>query len=251
MLRLAGRRAVVTGGARGIGRAIAIGFANEGAIVAVLDVQPTSVGQGLVAEIESTTGSGNGFYFLADVSREEEVAASMVAVEEALGQVDILVNNAGVVSEHEVATMPTQEWDRIMAVNLRAPFLCTRAVLPGMIRQGSGRIINVASQLGQIGGETMAHYSASKAGLIGFTKALAREVSHRNILVNAIAPGPIQTDMLAGESPEWVSRKLSQLPMRRFGTVDEVVPTAIFLAADDASYYTGQTLGPNGGDVTL
>ncbi|MDX6418435.1 MAG: hypothetical protein QOG28_3055, partial [Trebonia sp.] len=109
----------------------------------------------------------------------------------------------------------------------------------------------MASQLGQLGGETMAHYSASKAGVIGFTKALAREVSHLNIGVNAIAPGPIQTEMLASESPEWVQRKLSQLPIRRFGQVDEVVPTAVFLASDDSSYYAGQTLGPNGGDVTL
>jgi 3-oxoacyl-[acyl-carrier protein] reductase len=120
-----------------------------------------------------------------------------------------------------------------------------------MIEQGHGRIINVASQLGQLGGESMAHYSASKAGLIGFTKALAREVSHLNILVNAIAPGPIETEMLAGESEEWVQRKLRQLPMQRFGSVAEVVPTAVFLASDDSSYYTGQTLGPNGGDVTL
>ena len=175
----------------------------------------------------------------------------MAAAEGALGQVDVLVNNAGVVSESEVATMPTTEWDRIMAVNLRAPFLCSKAVLPGMISRRSGRIINVSSQLGQIGGETMAHYSASKAGLIGFTKALAREVSHLGILVNAIAPGPIETEMLAGEAPEWVARKLGQLPMRRFGRVEEVVPTAVFLAGDDATYYTGQTLGPNGGDVTL
>jgi 3-oxoacyl-[acyl-carrier protein] reductase len=165
--------------------------------------------------------------------------------------VDVLVNNAGVVSEYSVADMPVTEWDRIMSINLRGPFLCTRAVLPGMINQGHGRIINIASQLGQLGGESMAHYSASKAGVIGFTKALAREVSHLNILVNAIAPGPIETEMLASESEAWRQRKLSQLPMRRFGTVQEVAPTAVFLASSDSSYFTGQTLGPNGGDVTL
>jgi 3-oxoacyl-[acyl-carrier protein] reductase len=249
MLRLDGLCAVVTGGAQGIGRGIAIGFAREGARVAVLDRQAGEAVETFVAETEALGRPG--LYFLADLAHEDEVVMAMAAAAEALGRVDVLVNNAGVVGEHEVATMPTDEWDRVMAVNLRAPFLCTRAVLPGMISRGSGRIINVASQLGQIGGETMAHYSASKAGLIGFTKALAREVSHRGILVNAIAPGPIETEMLAGESPEWVTRKLGQLPMRRFGQVDEVVPTAVFLAGLDSTYYTGQTLGPNGGDVTL
>jgi 3-oxoacyl-[acyl-carrier protein] reductase len=249
MHRLAGKRAVVTGGAQGIGRGIATGFAREGADVAVIDVQPDEAGKQFIADAEAA--GRRGFYFRADVASEAEVTAAMTAAARALGGVDILVNNAGVVAECPVAEMPVAEWDRIIAVNLRGPFLCARAVLPTMIAQGQGRIINMASQLGQLGGETMAHYSASKAGVIGFTKALAREVSHLNIGVNAIAPGPIQTEMLASESPEWVQRKLSQLPIRRFGQVDEVVPTAVFLASDDSSYYAGQTLGPNGGDVTL
>ena len=249
MRRLADRRAVVTGGAQGIGRAIAAGFATEGADVAVIDVQGQEAGKPFLAD--AGAAGRRSFYFSADVASETEVATAMTAAAEALGGIDVLVNNAGIVSEYPVASMPAAEWDRIIAVNLRGPFLCARAVLPGMITQGYGRIINIASQLGQIGGETMAHYSASKAGLIGFTKALAREVSHLNILVNAIAPGPIETEMLARESPEWVQRKLGQLPMRRFGQVGEVVPTAVFLASDDSSYYTGQTLGPNGGDVTL
>jgi len=249
MHRLAGRRAVITGGAQGIGQAIAIGFAREDADVAVIDVQDEAVGERTVADAEAA--GRHGFYLRADVASETEVTAALTAAAEALGGIDVLVNNAGVVSEYTVAQMPVTEWDRIMAVNLRGPFLCARAVLPAMIAQGHGRIINMASQLGQLGGETMAHYSASKAGLIGFTRALAREVSHLNILVNAIAPGPIETQMLAGESPEWVQRKLGQLPMRRFGQVSEVVPAAIFLASDDSSYCTGQTLGPNGGDVML
>jgi 3-oxoacyl-[acyl-carrier protein] reductase len=239
----------VTGGAQGIGRGIAEGFGSEGADVVVIDVQPESSCAQLIAHAASV--GRRAWYIRASVAVDSEITEAMAAAEEALGGIDILVNNAGVVSEYAVAEMPVAEWDRIMAVNLRGPFLCSRAVLPGMIAQGNGRIINVASQLGQLGGETMAHYSASKAGLIGFTKALAREVSHLNILVNAIAPGPIETEMLAGESQEWVQRKLGQLPMRRFGTVAEVVPTAVFLASDDASYYAGQTLGPNGGDVTL
>lgn len=249
MPRLAGKHAIVTGGAQGIGRAIAVGFAHEGADVAVIDIQGQEAGRQFAADAQAA--GQRGFYFRADVTSEAQVTAAIAAAAEALGGIDVLVNNAGVVSEYPVAEMPVAEWDRIIAVNLRGPFLCTRAVLPAMIAQSRGRIINMASQLGQLGGETMAHYSASKAGLIGFTKALAREVSHLNILVNAIAPGPIETEMLANESPEWRQRKLGQLPLRRFGEVREVVPTAIFLASDESSYYTGQTLGPNGGDVTL
>jgi 3-oxoacyl-[acyl-carrier protein] reductase len=249
MPRLGGRCAVVTGGAQGIGRGIAVGYAREGARVAVLDIQDEAVGRAFVAETEALGSPGH--YFRADVASEGAVVTALAAAVDALGRVDVLVNNAGVVSQRDVVAMPVEDWDRIMAVNLRGPFLCSRAVLPGMIARRDGRIINVASQLGQIGGDTMAHYSASKAGLIGFTKALAREVSHFNVLVNAIAPGPIETEMLASESDEWVAHKLGELPMRRFGRVDEVVPTAIFLASDDATYYTGQTLGPNGGDVTF
>jgi 3-oxoacyl-[acyl-carrier protein] reductase len=249
MPRLAGKRAVVTGGAQGIGRGIADGFLREDADVAVIDLQPDTGVQDLIAAAERS--GRRAFYFRADVASEEQVAAAMAAAAGGLGGIDILVNDAGIVSQYPVAEMPVAEWDRVLAVNLRGPFLCARAALPAMIEQGHGRIINIASQLGQLGGETMAHYSASKAGLIGFTKALAREVSHLGIGVNAIAPGPIETAMLAGESPDWVRRKLAQLPMRRFGQVTEVVPTAVFLASDDASYYTGQTLGPNGGDVML
>jgi 3-oxoacyl-[acyl-carrier protein] reductase len=120
-----------------------------------------------------------------------------------------------------------------------------------MLERGDGRIINIASQLGQIGGRAVAHYSASKAGVIGLTKALAREVSGRGVLVNAIAPGPIQTPLLDGETEEWRSAKLAELPIGRFGTVDEVTPTAVLLASSGGSYYVGQTLGPNGGDVML
>jgi len=169
MHRLAGKRAVVTGGAQGIGRGIATGFAREGADVAVIDVQPDEAGKQFIAYAEAA--GRRGFYVRADVASEAEVMAAMTAAARALGGVDILVNNAGVVAECPVAEMPVAEWDRIIAVNLRGPFLCTRAVLPTMIAQGQGRIINMASQLGQLGGETMAHYSASKAGVIGFTKA--------------------------------------------------------------------------------
>lgn len=238
--RLAGKRAVVTGGAAGIGFGIAVAYATEGAEVTVLDISP-----GFDDAPQSQLG-----FIRTDVSDEAAVTTAFAAILRG-GPVDILVNNAGVVGECPLARMPTDEWDRVMNVNLRSAFLCTRAVLPMMIEQRWGRVINMASQLGQIGGDTMTHYTASKAGLIGLTKALAREVSQFNVLVNAIAPGPIETSMLAGESPAWTARKLGELPVGRFGLVAEVVPTAVFLATEDSSYYVGQTLGPNGGDVML
>jgi 3-oxoacyl-[acyl-carrier protein] reductase len=245
--RLEGRRAIVTGGLRGIGRGIAVGFAAEGADVAVFDIRPDSEAKAMLAEIHQH--GRRGLYVRADVSKEVDVAAGVKHVVDQLGGVDILVNNAGIVHESLLAELDPADWDRVLDTNLRGVFLCSRFVLPHMLEQGGGRIINMASQLGQIGGRTMVPYSASKAGVIGFTRALAREVSASNVLVNAIAPGPIQTDMLASESEEWKRAKLTELPIGRFGEVSEVVPTVIFLASADSTYYVGQVLGPNGGDV--
>lgn len=249
MERLRGRKAVVTGGLNGIGRGIVEGFAAEGADVAILDVLTDAEAAPVLAAVANSGRMG--LYLHADVSVEEEVRIAIEQTLATFGRIDILVNNAGIVTEAPVVEMSVEDWDRVLSVNLRGVFLCTRAVLPGMLAQGGGRIINMASQLGQIGGRTMAHYSASKAGVIGFTKALAREVSRDGVLVNAIAPGPIETAMLASESEEWKRSKLADLPIGRFGSVAEVVPTAIFLASDASSYYVGQTLGPNGGDVLL
>jgi len=247
--RLAEKKALVTGGLRGIGRGIAEGFANEGADVAILDLEPQEAADEFLSGL--TAAGRRGLYIRADVSSENAVRDAVTSVLRSFGRIDILVNNAGIVTEAPVAEMTVAEWDRVLAVNLRGVFLCTRFALPHMIEQGGGRIVNIASQLGQIGGATMAHYSASKAGVIGLTKALAREVSRDNVNVNAIAPGPIETDMLADESEEWKRSKLAELPMGRFGRIAEVVPTAIFLASDESSYYVGQVLGPNGGDVMV
>jgi 3-oxoacyl-[acyl-carrier protein] reductase len=186
-----------------------------------------------------------------DVSQEADVAAMTSAVLGHFGRVDILVNNAGIFTQSLLADMSVADWDQVLGVNLRGTFLCTRMLIGQMLERGSGRIINIASQLGQIGGVEAVHYSASKAGVIGLTKALAREVSAAGVLVNAIAPGPISTPLLDGETEEWRSAKLAELPMGRFGTVAEVTPTAVLLASDDGAYYAGQTLGPNGGDVML
>jgi 3-oxoacyl-[acyl-carrier protein] reductase len=247
--KLAGKIAIVTGGARGIGGQIATAFAAEGADVVIADV----LGEDAAAPVlESVKKAGRRHLLVrTDVSDEQQVRAMVDAALAEFGRVDILVNDAGIVDQKPFTELEVSDWDRVISVNLRGVFLCTRFVLPGMLERKSGKVINIASQLGQIGGVEMVHYSASKAGVIGLTKALAREVSARGIQVNAIAPGPILTDMMAEESEEWAARKLAELPMARFGEAHEVAPTAVFLASDDSSYYVGQTLCPNGGDVML
>lgn len=249
MGKLEGKKAVVTGGARGIGRGIAEAFAAEGADVAVVDV----LGDGEAAPVlGAIRRSGRrAVYFCADVSEEGQVRSMLGRVLEGLGGLDILVNNAGILTQSPIEELSVADWDRVLAVNLRGTFLCCRFVVPHMLENGGGRIINVASQLGQVGAAGVVHYSASKGGIIAFTKALAREVATRNVLVNAIAPGPIETGIMPSESEEAEEARKAELPIGRFGEVGEVAPTAVFLASDDATYYVGQTLGPNGGDVML
>jgi 3-oxoacyl-[acyl-carrier protein] reductase len=249
MGKLESKVAVVTGGHRGIGRGIVEAFAAEGADVAIADIVPE---ESAAAALEAIRTAGRrSLYIQTDVSKEDQVRRMADVVYSTFDRVDILVNDAGVFSQHFLWEMPVEEWDRVVGINLRGTFLCTRFILPGMLERGYGNIINIASQLGQIGGTEMVHYSASKGGVIAFTKALAREVSSKGVRVNAIAPGPILTDMMAAETDEWRNAKLAELPIGRFGEVHEVAPTAVFLASDDASYYVGQTLGPNGGDVML
>ena len=224
-------------------------FASEGADVAVVDVLPEREAEPVLAEVEGV--GRRGVYVRADVAGEEGVRGMVGTVLEAFGRIDVLVNNAGVLSQSLVEEMPVEEWDRVLAVNLRGVFLCCRFALPHMLGRGEGRIINVASQIGQVGAAGLAHYGASKGGVIAFTKALAREVAARGVLVNAIAPGPISTGIMPPDDAEPEEARKAALPIRRFGEVGEVAPTAVFLASDEASYYVGQTLGPNGGDVML
>ena len=247
--KLIDRVAVVTGGASGIGGAIAVAFAREGAEVALVDQAAGAEAEGVMAAIRQH--GREALFSQTDVSSADEVESMAREVITKFGRVDILVNCAGIFTERRVEDMSVDDWDQVLNVNLRGTFLCTRVFINQMLDRGWGRVINIASQLGQIGGIDAAHYSASKAGVIGFTKSLAREVGARGVLVNAIAPGPIETPMLAGETEVWRSRKLQELPIGRFGTVHEVTPTAVLLASDEGSYYLGQTLGPNGGDVML
>ena len=249
MGKLDGRIAVVTGAASGIGRGIAVAFAREGASIVVADMVEESEASDVLSSVRECGVSA--LFVRTDVSDESSVNAMAEKATAEFGRVDILVNNAGIFTESLLENMTVDDWDRVVNTNLRGTFLCTRALINQMLERGDGRIINIASQLGQIGGGAVSHYSASKAGIIGLTKSLAREVSHRGVLVNAIAPGPIETPLLERETEEWRSAKLAELPIGRFGTVDEVTPTAVLLASAGGTYYVGQTLGPNGGDVML
>ena len=248
-MRLQNKIALVTGASSGIGQGIAIAFASEGADVIVADLSGPEAATETLSAIKAH--GRRALYVQTDVADEKSVSnLARVAIDE-FGRVDILVNNAGIFTESLIESLSVGDWDRVLNTNLRGTFLCIRAFINPMLERGEGRIINIASQLGQIGGGAVGHYSASKAGIIGLTKSLAREVSTRGVLVNAIAPGPIITPLLDSETEEWRSAKLAELPIGRFGRVDEVTPTAILLASAEGSYYVGQTLGPNGGDVML
>lgn len=248
MDRMKGKKCVVTGGARGIGRAIALAFGQEGANVAILDRNES------LAETTARDVMALGVFACAvtvDVSDEASVAAAFAQTAKQLGVIDVLVNNAGIGDSARVVDMSVEAWDRMIAINLRSVFLCTRQVLPGMISQRSGRVISTSSQLAHKGGIELAHYCAAKAGILGFTRSLAYEVAEYGITVNAICPGPIDTDLSAALPEEWRARKRAELPLGRFGKVEEIAPTAVLLASEEGSYYTGASLNPNGGDVMI
>jgi len=249
MSRLDKRRAIVTGASSGIGRGIAEAFASAGATVGVNHPSADEERQRAANVVESIHDAGGGALRLeGDVSDETSVRSMVEEFEAEAGTPDILVNNAGILTQSPLTEMTVEMWDETMDVDLRGVFLVTRYVLPKMLKQGSGKIINVASQLGIKGAKELVHYSAAKAGVIGLTRALAREVSP-TVNVNAIAPGPIDTPLLGDITNDWKEAKAAEIPMERFGTVSDIAPTAVFLAADESDYYTGQTLSPDGGDA--
>ncbi|HEX6988202.1 MAG TPA: 3-oxoacyl-[acyl-carrier-protein] reductase [Bacillota bacterium] len=244
-MRLSERVALVTGASRGIGRAIALALAAEGAAVAVNYARSQAAAQEVVDLIRQQGGRAEAFQ--ADVADAEQVDALVAGVEAALGQVDVLVNNAGIARDGLLMRMTPEAWNEVLSTNLTAAYRTTRAVLRGMIRRRFGRIINVTSVAGITGNAGQANYAAAKAGLIGFTKSLAREVGSRGITVNAVAPGVIDTDMTAALDEEWKRRMLDQIALGRFGTPDDVAGAVVFLASDAAGYITGQTLVIDGG----
>lgn len=241
---LQGRTALVTGAATGIGRACALRLAQAGAFVWVNHLGQAGAAGDVVREIAAAGGRAQAIE--ADVSD----AAAVQRMAEAVGAVDVLVNNAGVIQEKPFLETTEADWDRMLAVDLKAVFLVCRAVIPGMLARGGGAIVNIASDLSILGRERYAPYCAAKAGVIGLTKSLAREFAPQQIRANAVAPGPVATAMVSLEhmSAEWVEKELA-IPQHRLGAPEEIADSVLFLASDLSRFYTGQVLGPNGGSV--
>ncbi len=242
-----GRVALVTGGGRGIGRAIAVRLAEGGARVAV-SYRANDAAAEETAKLVRETGAECEL-FKCDVATPENVEALIKGTGEAFGHVEILVNNAGTTRDNILLRMKEAEFDEVLATNLKGTYLCTRAVLRGMVRARWGRIVNVSSVVGLLGNAGQANYAASKAGIIGFTKSVAREVANRGITANAVAPGYVETE-LTGALPESIKEQiLAQVPVGRFGELEEVAEVVAFLASDGAAYITGQTITVDGGMV--
>lgn len=244
--KLRDRVALVTGGSRGIGRAIALALASEGANVAVNYASSSTAADEVVAEI--TNAGGHAIALQADVSKAESVDNLINAVMEKWGRIDVLVNNAGITRDTLLMRMKPEDWQAVIDLNLTGVFLCTRAVTKIMLKQKAGRIINIASVAGQMGNPGQANYSAAKAGVIGFTKTIAKELASRSITVNAVAPGFISTDMT--KDLKNTEEILKFIPLSRYGKPEEVAGLVRFLAADPAaSYITGQAINIDGGMV--
>ncbi|MBM3249879.1 MAG: 3-oxoacyl-[acyl-carrier-protein] reductase [Candidatus Omnitrophica bacterium] len=245
-MELKDKVALVTGGARGIGKAIALCFAASGADIVVADVN-IEAAESTAKEIEA--GGRKALAVSMDVTDFAKVEEALNKILDNFAKVDILVNNAGITKDNLLLRMSQQEWDAVLDVNLKGTFNCIKAVSRPMIKQRSGRIINIASIIGIIGNPGQANYSASKAGIIALTKTAAKELSSRNINVNAVAPGFISTEMTA-KLPEELKEKMKQaIPLSRFGSPEDIANVCLFLASDDASYITGQTIVVDGGMV--
>jgi 3-oxoacyl-[acyl-carrier protein] reductase len=242
---LEGKVALVTGGSRGIGRAIAISLAEAGANVVVNYAGNEAAAAEVAAHIESL--GRKALIIKANVGNSAEVDAMVKKTLEAFGQLDILVNNAGITRDNLIMRMKDEEFDEVINTNLKGVFNCVRSVTRTMMKQRSGRIINISSVVGSMGNPGQANYVAAKAGVIGLTKSAARELASRGITVNAIAPGFITTDMTDKLSDEMKAQLLLQIPLARFGQPDDIAKTVLFLASNEASYMTGQTLHIDGG----
>ncbi|WP_028696723.1 SDR family NAD(P)-dependent oxidoreductase [Pseudomonas cremoricolorata] len=247
MQLLNNRRAVVTGAASGIGAAIAHAYAEAGARLVLCDRD----GERLAAVAAACRALGaEVLECVADVGSREGAQAGVDACVQGLGGIDILVNNAGMLTQADCVDLTQQMWDDMLRVDLTSVFVASQRALPHMLAQRWGRIINIASQLGIKGGAQLTHYAAAKAGVIGFSKSLAHEVSKDNVLVNCIAPGPIETPLVDGISQAWKAAKAKELPLGRFGRAEEVAPVAVLLASEPGgNLFVGQTLNPNSGDV--
>jgi len=243
-MSLAGRVALVTGASQGIGRACAVRLASAGAAVAVAARNQEKLDE-LVSEIKASGGKAEAFPL--DVSDEEQIKGTFKAVLGQLGKIDILVNNAGITRDQLVMRMKRADWDMVLNTNLTSAYCCIQQVIGSMLKQRWGRIINVSSIFGQMGQAGQANYAASKAGLIGLTMAIAREVASRSITCNAVAPGFIETPMTSGLADDLKQTALKLIPLGRIGTPEDVANAVAFLAWEEASYITGHVLNVNGG----
>ena len=240
-----GRVAVVTGGGRGIGRAVAVRLAKEGANVAISYRSNDTAAEEVAEKLRAAGALCE--IFKGDVASPKDVAALFKDVGEALGQVEILVNNAGLTRDNLMMRMKESEFDEVLRTNLRGTYLCTRAALRPMIRARWGRIVNVSSVVGLVGNAGQANYAASKAGIIGFTKSVAREVAQRGITANVVAPGYVETELTRRLSEQVKDQIKGQVPAGRFADAGEVAEVVSFLAGEDAGYVTGQTIAVDGG----
>lgn len=245
MANLEGRTAIVTGASRGIGKAIALQLAKLGAAVVVNYNSSPAAAEEVVAEI--TGAGGKAIAVQANVSDEAQVEALFKAAVEAFGKVDILVNNAGVTRDNLIIRMKAEDFDTVIDTNLKSAWLCCKAAIGVMMRKRYGRIINISSVSGVIGQSGQTNYSASKAGLLGLTKSLAREYANRGITVNAVAPGFVLTDLTKDLPEDLVKQLNTVIPVGRWGSVEEIAHATAFLAADEAAYITGQVINVDGG----
>ncbi|MFY9845279.1 MAG: 3-oxoacyl-[acyl-carrier-protein] reductase [Terriglobales bacterium] len=243
-MKLEGRVALVTGASQGIGHACARALAREGATLAVAARNRPKLDE-LVAEL--TANGSKAAAFTMDVADEDQVKAGVKAVLAQFGKIDILVNNAGITRDQLIMRMKRSDWDAVLNTNLTSAYLCTQQVISSMLKQRWGRIINITSVFGQMGQAGQTNYAASKAGLIGLTMAMAREVASRNITCNAVAPGFIETNMTAALSEEFKQSAVKNIPLGRVGSPEDVASAVCFLASDEASYITGHVLNVNGG----
>ena len=241
---LTGRSALVTGSTRGIGRAIAETLAQSGAKVAVVG-RDKARAEEVAAQLPGDTAQG----FACDVANVDSVTQLVADVEKSLGAVDILVNNAGLTRDNLLMRLKDDDWDAVVDANLRGAFVAIRAATRGMMKRRWGRVINIASIVGIVGNKGQANYAASKAGLIGLTKSVAKELASRNILANVVAPGFIDTDMTAAMTPEARTTLAQQIPLERLGTPNDIAGMVTFLASDQAAYITGQVFVIDGGMV--